>query len=99
MDNANDWIQPVWYRVSRVEHGQLKWARYFDSYHPFPPRTESAPEPFYKDLEATRGYWERMTNTRMRVDIPDERVANMARLSLVRDIITRVGSEPKYRSV
>ena len=96
MDNGNDWIQPVWYRVSRVEQGQLKWARYFDSYNPFPPRAESAPEPFYNDLEATRRYWERTTTTRMRVDVPDERVANMARLSLVRDIITRVGSEPKY---
>lgn len=96
MDNGNDWIQPVWYRVARVEKGQLQWARYFDSYHPFPPRTESAPEPFYKDLEATRRYWERTTATRMRIDVPDERLANMARLSLVRDIITRLGNEPKY---
>jgi len=96
MDNANDWIQPVWYRVARVEQGELKWARYFDSYHPYPPRTESEPEPFFKDLEGTRRYWEHMTATRMRIDIPDERLGNMARLSIVRDIITRVGNEPKY---
>ncbi|MBM4023912.1 MAG: hypothetical protein FJ280_00675 [Planctomycetes bacterium] len=92
----NEWIQPVWYRVCRVENGELKWVRYFDSYHPFPPRTEAAPGPFYADLEATRAYWRRMLAPAMEIEIPDQRLADMARHSLARAIITRVGAEPKY---
>ena len=32
----------------------------------------------------------------MKIDVPDERVANMARFSLVRAMMTRVGDFPKY---
>ena len=50
ISNNNDRIQPVWYRVVHVENGQFKWARYIDSYHPFPPRTDYDPKVFYRDL-------------------------------------------------
>ncbi|HSS99224.1 MAG TPA: hypothetical protein VLK33_19450, partial [Terriglobales bacterium] len=39
ISNENKRIQPVWYRVTRIENNRLKWAKYVDSYHPFPPRT------------------------------------------------------------
>lgn len=96
MDNANRWIQPVWYRLARVENNRLKWARYFDSYHPFPPRGDHPPEPFYEQLLAMRAGWEKVLNGGMQVEVPDQRVQDMARHSLVRDMITRMDVWPKY---
>ncbi len=96
-DNEISHIQPVWYRVCRVEGNQLKWAKYFDSYHPFPPRTDSSsPADFYQDLLALRDGWDGALSSGMRVDLPDRRLSNQARHSLVRAMITRFGSFPKY---
>jgi hypothetical protein len=95
-DNGNDRIQQVWYRVARIDGGKLKWARYFNSYQPFPPREHCGPEPFYEDLIAMRQGWEQALAPGMKVDIPDQRLADMARHCLVRDMITRVGDYPKY---
>ncbi len=96
MDNGNKEIQPVWYRLSRIENNELKWARYFDSYHPFPPRLEYPAEPFYEELLAMRAGWNHALASGMTIAVPDERLANMARHSLVRDMITRMGNEPRY---
>jgi len=96
IDNGNNSIQPVWYRMSRVEDNELKWVRYFDSYHPFPPRLEHPAEPFYAELLGMRQGWNRALASAMTISIPDERLANMARHSLVRDMITRMGKEPRY---
>ena len=96
MDNGNRWIQPVWYRVAHVENDHLKWARYFDSYHPFPPRGDHPPEPFYEQLLTMRAGWDRALQTGMQVQVPDQRLQNMARHSLVRDMITRMDVWPKY---
>jgi len=96
VSNDNDRIQPVWYRVARVENGQLKWTRYIDSYHPFPPRTKYDPKIFYRDLINLNTGWKRMLQPGMKIDLPDERVANMARFSLIRDMMTRVGNFPHY---
>ena len=57
ISNDNDRIQPVWYRVVRVEGGVFKWARYIDSYHPFPPRTDYDPKIFYRDLVNLNDGW------------------------------------------
>jgi hypothetical protein len=95
-DNDNNWIQPVWYRMSRIEKNELKWARYIDSYAPFPPRLEYAAEPFYEQLLAMRVGWEHVLDPGMSVKLPDQRLADMARHSLVRAMITRMGDEPKY---
>ena len=96
ISNGNKRIQPVWYRVSRIENGKLKWTRYIDSYHPFPPRLDYDPKLFYKDLADLKNGWDNMLKQAMKIDIPDERVANMARFSLVRAMMTRVGDFPKY---
>jgi len=95
-DIGNSRIQPVWYRVTRIDGGKLKWARYFNSYQPFPPREHYGAEPFYKDLVAMREGWQQALAPGMKLDIPDQRLADMARNSLVRDMITRVGDYPKY---
>jgi len=95
-ENGNSRIQPVWYRVARIDGGKLKWARYFNSYQPFPPREHYGAEPFYEDLVAMREGWEQALAPGMKLDIPDQRLADMARHCLVRDMITRVGDYPKY---
>ena len=96
MVNGNDRAQPVWYRVTRIVDGTPQWSRAIDSYHPFPPDRVSAPEPFYADLLALKQGWDAILAPGMHVDIPDARVANMARFGLVRAIMTRVGDWPKY---
>ena len=96
ISNGNNRIQPVWYRVSRIENGTLKWTRYIDSYHPFPPRLDYDPKLFYSDLVDLKNGWDHKLKQSMKIDLPDERIANMARFSLVRAMMTRVGDFPKY---
>ena len=96
VENGNHRIQPVWYRVARIGNGKFKWARYIDSYHPFPPRTEYSTTVFYEDLAALHSGWQRALAPAMKIELPDKRLANMARYALVRDMITRVGDFPKY---
>jgi hypothetical protein len=96
VSNGNTKVQPVWYRVSRIERGELKWAKYIDSYHPFPPRTEYDSKIFYQDLVALHGGWERMLAQGIQLHVPDERVENMAKFSIIRELMTRVGDFPKY---
>lgn len=97
--NGNDRIQPVWYRIARVEAGTLKWVHYIDSYHPFPPRTEYDPNVFYRDLLALNDGWKQTLSPAMKIRVPEARVENMAQFALVREIMTRVGEFPKYGAV
>jgi len=96
ISNSNDRIQPVWYRLTRIENGQLKSSTYIDSYHPFPPRTDYDPRLFYQDLANLKSNWDAILRSSMHIDLPDERLANMARFALIRAIMTRVGDYPKY---
>ena len=96
VENGNPSVQPVWYRVSRIEGNTLRWVRYFDSYHPFPPRMEAKPERFYEELLMMRAGWERALGRGMQIDIPDQRLADLARHSLVREMMTRIRAFPKY---
>jgi hypothetical protein len=96
VENSNQRVQPVWYRLSRIEANTLRWVRYFDSYHPFPPRLDAKPEAFYEELVAMRAGWDRALAQGMEIDIPDRHLADLARHSLVRDMMTRVGAFPKY---
>jgi len=99
ISNGNSRTQPVWYRVARVESGRLKWAKYVDSYHPFPPRTDYDPKLFYRDLQSLYTGWHSMLQPGMQIDLPDERIANMSRFALIRDRMTRVADFPKYGAV
>ncbi|MBI3475300.1 MAG: hypothetical protein HY010_06185 [Acidobacteria bacterium] len=96
ISNGNNRIQPAWYRIVHVEDGAMKWVHYIDSYHPFPPRTEYDAKVFYRDLVDLHDGWQRMLAPGMKIDVPDERVGNMARFALVRDMMTRVADFPKY---
>jgi len=97
--NGNDRAQPVWYRVAHVKNQRLEWVRYIDSYHPFPPRTDYDPAIFYRDLLDLDHQWKQLLQTSMTINLPDDRVANMARFALVRDLMTRVHDFPKYGAV
>jgi len=99
ISNGNDRVQPVWYRIVHIENGSVKWAKYIDSYHPFPPRTEYDPRIFYSDLVGLSNGWQKKLAPAMKIDVPDDRVANMARFGLVREVITRVQDFPKYGAV
>jgi hypothetical protein len=94
--NGNDRIQPVWYRIVRVENGSVVWTRYVDSYHPFPPRTDYDPKLFYRDLVSLRNDWHSIFAPAMKIEIPDQRMQNMAEFSLVREMMTRIEDYPKY---
>lgn len=96
-DLDNPRIQPTWYRICRIEGGRLSWAKYFDSYQPFPPRTGTADAAgFYRDLLAMATSWESALATGAQIDLPDRRLADLARHSLVRAMMTRIDSFPKY---
>ncbi len=112
---GNPRLQPVWYRVSHVEHGVLQWSRYVDSYQAFPPRAAPAGRGFYADLVQLRARWLGLLGVQgaagrggsdgadadrgMRIEVPDARVADMARFGLVREMMTRVGDAPRYGAV
>jgi hypothetical protein len=96
VEDGNQRVQPVWYRLCRVEGNALRWVRYFDSYHPFPPRLEASPRSFYQELLGMRAAWERALAPGMQIQIPDQRLADLARHSLVREMMTRMGPFPKY---
>jgi len=55
-ENGNNRVQPVWYRVSRIEGNTLKWVRYFDSYHPFPPRGKQHAGVLFYNLERFKAH-------------------------------------------
>ncbi len=96
VENGNQRVQPVWYRVSRIETNELRWVRYFDSYHPFPPRTEIRAESFYEELLSMRAGWNQALAQGMQIEAPDQRLADLARHSLVREMMARVGAFSKY---
>jgi hypothetical protein len=99
--NGNDRFQPVWYRVSRIENGALKWSRYFDSFPPFQAKSAIGDgvkdgEPFFTDFLSFHEKWDQILDRGMKVSLPDDRVANMARFTLIVSIMTRIGDYPKY---
>ncbi|MET0717974.1 MAG: hypothetical protein ABWY34_06160, partial [Pseudoxanthomonas sp.] len=101
-DQGNDRIQPVWYRVSRIEQGTVKWSRYVDTYLDFPPRDSEDPQRihrFYGELALFKGEWDRQLQQAMQVELPDARMQDMARFGLVRAMLTRMGDFPKYGAI
>lgn len=94
--NDNPRFQPVWYRVSRVEGGKLAWAKHIDSYLPYPPREQDDAPSFYRDLTETKSGWDKILAEGMQVDVPDERITNQAKHSLIRSMMGRSAGFPKY---
>lgn len=76
--------QPVWYRVSRIEGGRLAWAKHVDSRLSSPSDAGDNPKAFYADLAAFKTGWDQRLAPGMKIDVPDMRVADMARHGLIR---------------
>lgn len=96
---GNPHYQPVWYRISRIEQQRLAWSRCFDSYLPSASRTPEDPRRCYADLAALQDGWDRLLQTAMTTVLPDKRLMNLARFSLVRAMMTRQAGFPKYGAV
>lgn len=94
--NNNPLVQPVWFRLTRVENGLFAWSRFVDTYQPVLPHTKPDPQVFYADLLQLKSDWDSLLAPAMQISIPDERVANITKLSLVRVMMTRIGDDPKY---
>ena len=99
--NDNHRSQSVWYRMSRVESGHLKWSRYFDSFVPFHETRVTRDRiddgaAFWHDLEIFRIRWNQIVAQEMKIHLPDERVANMARFSLLVPIMTDFRNDSLY---
>jgi hypothetical protein len=96
MVNGNPHHQPVWYRVARVEQGVLRHARYVDTYQPVPPQASPEPAGFYADLLQLKAAWDASLAPAMQVELPDARLSELARHSLIRAIMTRADDYPHY---
>lgn len=96
MVNDNKWAQPIWYRLSKIEGGKLEWIKYIDSYLPYYPREYVNEEGFYKDFLSLREGWNNELFGAMEIKVPEKRIENLARYSLVRVLMTRMGISPKY---
>ncbi len=77
-------VCPVWYRVSRVENGQHVWSKHIDSRLPGSVRDGDDLTRYYADLVGVKTGWDRVLAGGMKIDVPDERMTNQARLSLAR---------------
>jgi hypothetical protein len=98
-DNHNPAVQPVWYRVCRIEDGELVRVRYIDSYLPVAPRSAPPAESFWRDLAGLHDGWTERTQAAMAIEVPDDRLRDQARHSLVRAMLTRNDAFPKYGAV
>lgn len=94
--NDNKRMQPIWYRVSRIENDKLVWVKYVDSYLPFPPRESVVSSEFYTDLLATKNKWDAILSSGTQIIVPDKQMENMAKHSLIRMMMTRSDGFPKY---
>jgi hypothetical protein len=97
--DGNLHFQPVWYRISRIEQGRLAWSRHFDSFLPSASRAVDDPRIYYADLGALKEGWDHLLQSAMTTVLPDERLMNMARFSLVRAMMTRQAGSPKYGAI
>lgn len=82
--------------VFRIENSELKWVRYTDSYMAFPPRGQPRAARFYQDFLDFRDGWNRELKGIMAVSLPDRRIEDMSRHSLVRVLMTRMELRPKH---
>ena len=88
--------QPVWYRLLKIDKGELAEAHYIDTYLPYPWKKEPATEGFYAGLLELHNYWSSSLEGAMEVELPEAWVADFCRHSLVLEMITRVGARPRY---
>lgn len=93
-------IQPCWFRYMKVEQGRMREVHYYDSYLPYPLKTEPGPEKFYEELLDLKAYWEKELTGGMQLQVSAEKwVSDFCRHCMVNDLITRFGDFPRYGAV
>ena len=95
-DPAKTWTQPVWYRVLRVEAGEVAESHYYYHHLPYPPRGEPAAGEFYAALLRVDREWRRMLVPPLAIDVPEGFISDFCRHALVLEMISRVGDHPRY---
>ena len=92
---ANAFMQPVWYRFTRMKNGRALETKYIDSFLPFPRAGERLRERFYEELLLTLEYWDRTIDGGMEI-IGWDWFQQRSRHAFAREMITRRGNHPKY---
>lgn len=96
VEQDNRAVQPVWYRILHVRDGRMVRVHYIDTFPPIPPATDNGDAAgFVADLLSFAAEWRERT-AGAAVSIPDGRLAQLARHSLVKSMMTRFGDDPKY---
>ncbi|SRR5579875_325453 len=89
-------VQPVWYRLVKLDGDQLLEAHYFDSYLPYPWPAEPPASDFYSALWDLYNWWASELDGGMELDVPERWVADFCRHALVQERVTRTGDDPHY---
>lgn len=77
----------AWYRLTRIKGGKLVESQYFGKGADVAANRTSARD-FYRDLTALKAGWDRVLQPAMSLDVPDERLSNIARHSLIRILMS-----------
>ena len=89
-------VQQVWYRITRVESGAVVSTTCLDTYPAVHPRRPTDPDALHTALVAFHHDWHALTGAAMQVELPDRRLADLARHGLARAIMTRTRGLPRY---
>jgi len=88
------WIQPVWYRLTKIKEEMLEKVEYYRSY--LSSRDRIQEEDFYKEMLKVWEEWNNILKPAMKIEVPETRVSHFCKHSLVRIMITRINDHPKY---
>jgi hypothetical protein len=88
------WTQPVWYRLIKYKDGTLEKVEYCRLY--LPSRGKVRGETFYKELLKVWKEWNNILKPAMKLDLPETKISNFCRHSLIQAMITRINDHPKY---
>lgn len=91
--------QPTFHRYLRLIDRKVTKALYFNSYLPYPKKSNCTAEQYYRELFDLKVFWDDFMRVRMHIDTPMPWLNDLVKHSLVMDAITRVGDHPRYGTV
>ena len=83
-------------KYSKAQKQLLKEANYYFNSIPFPKLHGPDPEKFYQELLKVHNTWQKELEPAMKIQLPEERIENFCKHSLVREMITRSRNHPRY---
>ena len=93
------WIQPVWYRLSKIKDGIPQKVGFYRSYLPYRNKVKDEifyEQTFYEELLNVSQEWNKILSPAMQVDLPEKKISDFCKHSLVRIMITWINDHPKY---